>query len=68
MHETRIKELEQLLLTANDTVARLTLTNAELTRDLTAAGVSWKKLKRSSRRDESMLKEKLAVAEKGGRP
>ena len=67
MPEQRIKELEQQLLTANETVARLTLANTGLTSDLASAELQWKKLRRSSRRDESTLKDKLVTAQKGGR-
>jgi hypothetical protein len=63
MSEQRILELEQLLLTANEAVAKLTLSTAELTRQLSDADTRNKKLKRSSRRDEWAFKEQLSVAQ-----
>lgn len=59
----RILELEQQLLTANEAVAKLTLSNAELTKQLSAADTQNKKLKRTSRRDESSLRQQLTVAQ-----
>jgi uncharacterized coiled-coil protein SlyX len=63
MFEERIKELESQLATAGETVASLTRLNAELTERLSDAETRNKKLKRSARRDESSLKEQLAVAQ-----
>ena len=59
----RILELEQQLLTANETVAKLILSTTELTRQLSEAETRNKKLKRSSRRDESSFREQLSVAQ-----
>lgn len=69
----RILELEQQLLTANEAVAKLalaneavaklTLSNAELTKQLSSADTQNKKLKRTSRRDESSLRQQLTVAQ-----
>ncbi len=63
MQAQRILELEQLLLTANETVANLTLANGELTTRLSDAESRNKKLKRSSRADESSLRSQLEVAQ-----
>ena len=63
MSEQRILELEQQLLTANETVAKLTLSNTELTRQLSDADTRNKKLKRSSRRDESSFRQQLTAAQ-----
>ena len=60
----RILELEQQLLTANEAVAKLTLANTELIRQLSSADTQNKKLKRSSRRDESSFREQLSVAQR----
>jgi phage shock protein A len=59
----RILELEQQLLTANETVAKLILSTTELTRQLSEAETRNKKLKRSSRRDESSFRQQLSVAQ-----
>ena len=59
----RIHELEQQLLAANEAVAKLTLANAELTKQLSSADTQNKKLKRSSRRDESSLRQQLTAAQ-----
>lgn len=63
MHEARILELEQRLSAANDTVAQLTRTNAELTRQLADAEARNKKLKRNSRNEESALKQQISDAQ-----
>jgi phage shock protein A len=59
----RILELEQQLLAANETVAKLILSTTELTRKLSEADTRNKKLKRSSRRDESSFREQLSIAQ-----
>jgi hypothetical protein len=63
MSEQRILELEQQLLTANEAMAKLTLSNTDLTRQLSDADTRNKKLKRSSRRDEWAFKEQLSIAQ-----
>lgn len=63
MSEQRILELEQQLLTANEAVAKLTLSNVELTRQLSDAESRNMKLKRTSRRDESSFRQQLSVAQ-----
>jgi uncharacterized coiled-coil protein SlyX len=63
MHEARIFELEQQLATANDMLAKLTVANAELERQVADAEMRNKKLKRSSRQGESALKEQLTAAQ-----
>jgi phage shock protein A len=63
MSEQRILELEQQLLTANEAVAKLTLSNAELTRQLSDAETRHMKLKRSSWRNGSAFRQQLSVAQ-----
>lgn len=63
MHQARILELEQLLSAANDTVAQLTRANAELTRQVSDAEARHKRLKRSARNGESVLKDQLTAAQ-----
>lgn len=63
MPADRILELENLLSAANDTVAQLTRTNADLTRQVADAEMRNKKLKRNSRNDESALKQQLSDAQ-----
>jgi len=59
----RILELEQQLAAANESIVKLTAANAELTRQATDADLRSKKLRRSSRRDESSLRAQLSVAQ-----
>lgn len=63
MHQARVLELEQLLSAANESLEKLTVTNAELTRQLADAEMRNKKLKRSSRNDTGALKEQLTEAQ-----
>jgi phage shock protein A len=63
MHEQRIVELEQQLAAANQAVAALTQTNADLSRQVADAEGRNKKLKRSARNGESVLKDQLAAAQ-----
>jgi hypothetical protein len=60
---TRILELEQQLLTANEAVAKLTLANAELTKKLSDAESQRLKQKRSAKRDESSFRQQLTAAQ-----
>jgi phage shock protein A len=62
MTEQRIQDLEQLLVTANASIATLTASNLELTRSLSGAETRNKKLRRGARRDTNALKEQLAAA------
>lgn len=64
MSEERIRELEGLLATANESVARLTLTNTELSRQLGEAETRNKKLRRSSRNEASAFRDQLASAQR----
>jgi len=57
-----IIELEELLRVANESVARLTLANDGLIRDLDQLQRVTKKLKRKTRRSESNHKVELAAA------
>ncbi len=63
MSETRILELEKLLATSNESLAKLTMAVTDLTRQLADAETRNRKLKRSSRNDESALKDQLAAAQ-----
>ena len=63
MSEERILELEQQLAAANEAVAKLTLTNAELTKQLADADTRNMKLKRNSKRDENTFRQQLSVAQ-----
>ena len=63
MPQARIIELEALLSVANDTVVKLTRTNADLTQQVADAEMRNKKLKRNSRNDESALKQQLTDAQ-----
>lgn len=59
----RVAELEQLLAVANETIAKLTVTNTELTKQVSDAETRNRKLKRSSRKDESNFKDQLLLAQ-----
>ena len=63
MSEPRILELEQLLVTANESVTKLTEANVLLATQLSDAESRNKKLKRNARSDESSLRSQLAVAQ-----
>jgi hypothetical protein len=63
MPEARILELEALLSAATDTVAQLHRANAELTLQVTEAETRNKKLRRSARNGESVLKDQLTAAQ-----
>ena len=63
MPQARILELEALLSAATATVAQLTQTNADLTRQVADAEARNKKLRRNSRNDESALKQQLTDAQ-----
>jgi hypothetical protein len=60
-----IPELEELLRVANEAVARLTLANAVLTKDVNQLQRVAKKLKRKTRRSENNHKVELAAALRG---
>lgn len=61
--EQRVAELEQLLVVANEAIAKLTVTNTELTKQVSDAETRNRKLKRSSRKDESNFKDQLLLAQ-----
>ena len=63
MPEQRIKDRETQLSAATATITPLTATNFELTRGLADADGRNRKLKRSASRDESTLRDQLAVAQ-----
>ena len=60
MPAPQIIDLALQLDVAHEALAKLTLANAELTRLLAEAGSRNKKLKRSSRNDESSFRDQLA--------
>lgn len=64
MPEHRIKELETQLLTAQETIARLTKTNAELTEVVKAAEVAFKRARRTARQDGNTLREEISVLQR----
>jgi hypothetical protein len=59
----RISELEAQLNVATESIARLTLANAELTKQVAESDLRGKRLRRNSRRDESALKQQLTTAQ-----
>ena len=59
----RIKELELQLVAANASIATLTTSNLELTRNLSDAESQAKRMKRTARRDASSFKDQLATAQ-----
>lgn len=63
MSEQRILELEQQLTAANESVAKLTLANTELTKHLSDADTRFRKLRRNARSDESAFRSQLATAQ-----
>ena len=67
MPAQRIAELESLLLLANDSVTKLTASNAELTTQLETAEVRNRKLKKRAGRDERDHKEALSAAQNARR-
>jgi predicted nucleic acid-binding Zn-ribbon protein len=60
MSEQRIKELELQLVEANESVARLTKANTELTAGLEYAERMLKKAKRNSRSDSDSLRTQIS--------
>jgi hypothetical protein len=65
MHEERIRELEALLLTANQALALSTQANLKLKSDLAAVELAGKRMRRNARQDESNLKTQLDSAQRG---
>jgi hypothetical protein len=63
LSEPQQPTLEQQLVTANESVTRLTLANVTLTKQLSEAESRNKKLKRNSRNEESSLRTQLATAQ-----
>ncbi len=63
MSQERIAELELQLAAATAAVATLTLANTGLTEQLEESELRAKKLRRTSKRDESSLKQQLATAQ-----
>jgi F0F1-type ATP synthase membrane subunit b/b' len=64
MSEQRIKELEAELLAANESVAKLTQANAELTGQLKSSEQAFKRVRRSARQDGNTLRDEIAVLQK----
>ena len=63
MSDQPLIDLALQLDVAKDALAKLTLANTELTRQLAEAETRNKKLRRSSRNDESSLRDQLATAQ-----
>lgn len=63
MPEQCILALEQQLAAANEVVAKLTLANATLTRQILDSESRHRKLKRNARNDESALQDQLTAAQ-----
>ncbi|MDI1321045.1 MAG: hypothetical protein PSW75_12760 [bacterium] len=61
LHEERIKELDALLLAANENMALLTTVNAEPTAGLAEAERTNKKLRRGARQDGDSLRSQIKV-------
>lgn len=64
MPEDRIKELEAELLTANESVAKLTQANAELTEQLKSSEQAFKRVRRTARQDGNTLRDEIAVLQR----
>ncbi len=64
MPEDRIKELEAELLTANESVAKLTQANAELTEQLRSSEQAFKRVRRNARQDGNTLRDEIAVLQR----
>ena len=63
MPAERILQLETSLTAATSEITRLTLANTELAKQLADADMRNKRLRRSSKRDESSLRAELSVAQ-----
>ena len=59
MHEERIKELDALLLAANENIVLLTKANEDLTVGLAEAERTNKKLRRGARQDGDSLRSQI---------
>jgi phage shock protein A len=64
MSEQQIKDLEAKLHAANESVARLTKTNTELTERLKAGELAFKRVRRNARQDGNTLRDEIAVLQK----
>lgn len=64
MSEHKIQELEAQLLTANESVVKLTKDNAELTERLNASELAFKRVRRTARQDGNTLRDEIAVLQK----
>lgn len=63
MPAERILQLETSLTAATGEITRLTLANAELAKQLADSDMRNKRLRRSSKRDETSLRAELSVAQ-----
>jgi uncharacterized protein involved in exopolysaccharide biosynthesis len=64
MPEQQVKDLEAKLQTANESVAQLTKANAELTAQLKAGELAFKRVRRNARQDGNTLRDEIAVLQK----
>lgn len=64
MPEQKITELEARLLAANESVAKLTQANAELTERLKASELAFKRVRRTARQDGNTLRDEITVLQR----
>lgn len=64
MPEQRIKELEEQLGAARESIIHLTKANVELTAGLKAAEIAFKRARRNARQDGNTLRDEIAVLQK----
>lgn len=61
MPEQRIKEMEAQLSTAQETITRLTKANAELTAQIKAGELAFKRVRRNARQDNNTLRDEISA-------
>jgi hypothetical protein len=64
MHEQRIKELEEQLNAARESIIHLTTANRELTAGLLSAELAFKRSRRTARQDGNTLRDEIAVLQR----
>jgi predicted nucleic acid-binding Zn-ribbon protein len=64
MPEKKIKELEEQLAAARDSIVHLTKANSELTEGLRSAEVAFKRARRNARQDGNTLRDEIAVLQR----
>lgn len=64
MPENRIKELEKQLLEAQEIIAGLTKTNAELTEIVKNSEAAFKRARRTARQDGNTLRDEISVLQR----